>query len=65
MRSGESWPAPRGAKLLLTTGNAGGTEVVVDGVPGPALGASGALRRDVPLDGDAGRPATPSVPARQ
>lgn len=62
MRSGESWPVPRGAKLLMTTGNAGGTELVVDGVPGPALGASGALRRDVPVDGDGGRPA-PALPA--
>ena len=50
MRGGESWPVPRGAKLLMTTGNAGGTELVVDGVAAPALGPSGALRRDVPLD---------------
>ncbi len=51
MRGGESWPVPRGTKLLLmTTGNAGGTELVVDGVAAPALGPSGALRRDVPLD---------------
>jgi len=53
MRGGESWPVPRGAKLLMTTGNAGGTEFVVDGVAAPPLGPSGALRRDVPLDGDA------------
>jgi len=53
MRGGESWPVPRGAKLLMTTGNAGGTELVVDGVAAPPLGPSGALRRDVPLDGDA------------
>jgi len=53
MRGGESWPVPHGAKLLMTTGNAGGTELVVDGVAAPPLGPSGALRRDVPLDGDA------------
>ncbi len=52
MRGGESWPVPPGAKLLMTTGNAGGTELVVDGVTAPALGPSGALRRDVPLDAD-------------
>ena len=53
MRGGESWPVPRGAKpLLMTTGNAGGTELVVDGVAAPALGPLGALRRDVPLDAD-------------
>jgi len=62
MRSGETWPVPRGAKLLMTTGNAGGTELVVDGVAGPSLGASGALRRDVPVDGDAGKPG-PATPA--
>ncbi len=56
MRGGETWPVPRGAKLLMTTGNAGGTELVVDGVAGPSLGAAGALRRDVPVDGDAIRP---------
>ncbi len=52
MRGGESWPVPRGAKLVMTTGNAGGTELVVDGVAAPALGPPGALRRDVPLDAD-------------
>ena len=62
MRSGESWPVPRGAKLLMTTGNAGGTELVVDGVAAPALGVSGALRRDVPIDGDATKPATVTAP---
>jgi len=56
MRGGETWPVPHGAKLLMTTSNAGGTELVVDGVAGPALGAAGALRRDVPVDGDATRP---------
>ena len=62
MRGGETWPVPRGAKLLMTTGNAGGTELVVDGVAAPSLGASGVLRRDVPVDGDAGKPG-PAAPA--
>jgi len=52
MRAGETWPMPRGTPLQLTTGNARGTEVVVDGVASPALGASGAVRRDVPIDVD-------------
>ena len=56
LRAGESWPVPGGAKLLLTTGNAGGTEVLTDGVPGPALGAVGTVKRDVPLDPDALKP---------
>lgn len=53
MRAGESWQVPpgmAGRQLLLTTGNAGGTELVVDGVVAPAIGSVGVLRRDVPLD---------------
>ncbi len=54
LHSGETWPVPdqpEGApQLLLTTGNAGGTEIVVDGTPAPPLGAAGKVRRDVPLD---------------
>ena len=56
LRAGETWPVPTGQKLLLTTGNAGGTEVVTDGVPGPSLGAVGTVKRDVPLDPDALKP---------
>jgi cytoskeleton protein RodZ len=53
MRPGETWQVPPGApgrQLLLTTGNAGGTELVVDGVAAPSLGAVGVLRRDLLLD---------------
>lgn len=54
LRAGESWPVPvqpaGQPPLLLTTGNAGGTELVVDGVAAPSLGASGAVKRDLPLD---------------
>lgn len=52
MRAGESWPVPKGEPLLLTTGNALGTEVVVDGTALPPLGTAGVVRRDVPLDAD-------------
>jgi len=52
MRGGESWPVPKGAPLLLTTGNAGGTELLVDGEATPPLGPSGAVRRDVALEPD-------------
>lgn len=68
LRTGETWPVPPGkapAQLLLTTGNAGGTEVLVDGQLTPALGNDGAVRRDLALDPDAirdGRLAPP--PAR-
>jgi cytoskeleton protein RodZ len=53
LRSGETWPVPAKLQLLLTTGNAGGTELLVDGAVTPSLGADGAVRRDLPLDADA------------
>jgi cytoskeleton protein RodZ len=63
MRSGETWPVPKGQQLLLTTGNAGGTEIVVDGVTTPSLGATGLVRRDIPLDPDVAKAgATPKAP---
>lgn len=63
MRAGETWPVPAKANLLLTTGNAGGTEVVVDGTPIASLGNDGAVRRDMLLDPDALKlPRSPSAP---
>ncbi len=50
LRPGESWPVPMRPQLLLTTSNAGGMQVLVDGVAMPPLGAPGAMRRDAPLD---------------
>lgn len=51
MQAGETWPLPAEAtSATLTTGNAGGTVVMVDGDDTPSLGASGAVRRDVALD---------------
>ena len=50
--TGDTWPVPKGKQLLLTTGNAGGVEVLVDGQPTPSLGAAGVMRKDVPLDPD-------------
>ncbi|MCW3472954.1 helix-turn-helix domain-containing protein [Limobrevibacterium gyesilva] len=52
MRNGETWPVPTKGQLLLTTGNAGGTEVLVDGIVTASLGNDGAVRRDLPLDPD-------------
>ena len=54
LHAGDSWPVPQDARdLTLTTGNAGGTSIEVDGAPIPqSLGGSGAVRRDVPLDAD-------------
>jgi cytoskeleton protein RodZ len=62
LHAGETWPVPADrAQLVLTTGNAGGTELVVDGAATPPLGNPGVVRRDLPLDPDlirAGSPAT-------
>jgi cytoskeleton protein RodZ len=52
LHRGETWPVPDQDGLLLTTGNAGGTQVLLDGVATAALGASGAVRHDLPLDPD-------------
>ena len=53
LHSGDTWPVPARPNLVLTTGNAGGTDLVVDGVTTPVPGGSGAVRRDLPLDADA------------
>ena len=50
LHPGDSWPVPARPNLVLTTGNAGGTDILVDGVAIPSLGASGVVRRDIPLD---------------
>jgi cytoskeleton protein RodZ len=51
LRNGETWPVPPNKQpLLLTTGNAAGTELIVDGTLAPTLGADGAVRRDLLLD---------------
>lgn len=53
LRAGESWAVPPGRTgLLMTLGNAGGTDIVVDGAVAPGFGQSGVVRRDVPLDAD-------------
>jgi len=53
MRAGENWPVPKGQNLVMTTGNAGGTQIVVDGVSAAPLGPNGAVRRDISLDPEA------------
>lgn len=52
LKPGETWPVPPKASLLMTTGNAGGTELLVDGVIMPSLGQAGMVRRDLALDLD-------------
>ena len=52
LKPGDTWSVPPRADLLLTTGNAGGTDIVVDGTVTPSLGGSGVVRRDLALDPD-------------
>lgn len=50
LRPGESFVVPTRDGLLLSTGNAGGLDIEVDGELVPGLGAAQAVRRDVPLE---------------
>ncbi len=53
LKAGESWQVPSNAgTLYLTTGNAGGTDVLVDGQPTSSLGGFGVVRHDLSLDPD-------------
>jgi cytoskeleton protein RodZ len=62
LHSGDTWPVPARPNLVLTTGNAGGTLLVVDGVATPVPGGAGAVRRDLPLDPDLIRDSKPAQP---
>ena len=52
LRAGERYRPPDRRGLVLSVGNAGGLEITVDGVPIPRLGATGAVMRHIPIDGD-------------
>ncbi|MDD4934406.1 MAG: DUF4115 domain-containing protein [Acidiphilium sp.] len=63
LKAGESWPVPDEPGLTLTTGNAGGTVLIRDGVTGAPLGPAGSVLRKMPLTkpaptGSDGTPAT-------
>jgi cytoskeleton protein RodZ len=67
MHAGDSFAVPADkADLTLTTGNAGGTQIEVDGAAIPvSLGGSGMVRRDLPLDADALKAGKlPAAPAK-
>jgi cytoskeleton protein RodZ len=53
LKAGETCRAPARPGLSMRTGNAGGLEITVDGVPAPPIGGRGMVRRDVALDGRA------------
>lgn len=50
LKGGETWAVPLQPGLTLTTTNAGGLEVLVNGIAIPPLGSVGTLRQDVSLD---------------
>jgi cytoskeleton protein RodZ len=50
LRSGQTIEVPNQPGLLLTTGNVGGLDILIDGQAMPALGSVGLVKRDLPLD---------------
>lgn len=48
--TGETYKVPGRSGILLTTGNAGGIDIFVDGQPIAALGPVGAVRRDIAME---------------
>jgi cytoskeleton protein RodZ len=50
LRAGETYVVPNEPGLMLTTGNAGGVEILLDGKKLKSLGSVGLVRRDLPLD---------------
>jgi cytoskeleton protein RodZ len=52
LHTGETWPVPMKPNLMLTTSNAGGMELLIDGTPAPPLGAPNAFVKDVSLEPD-------------
>jgi cytoskeleton protein RodZ len=50
LRSGETYTVPEEKGLMLTTGNAGGIEILVDGKKLKSLGTVGLVKRDIQLD---------------
>jgi cytoskeleton protein RodZ len=62
LRPGETYRVPMRPGLLLTTGNAGGLEVVLDGDALPTLGQQGVVRRDLPLEPELLKQAVAALP---
>lgn len=52
LHQGETIQVPDGDSLKISTGNAGGLEIAVDGAPVDAMGPAGAVVRGVSLDPD-------------
>jgi hypothetical protein len=50
LHAGDTWSVPDQAGLLLSTGNAGGVELLIDGTAAPPLRGAGTIRDSVSLD---------------
>ena len=50
LRPGDIYKIPRKAGIKMITGNAGGTEIFVDGETIKQLGPIGSVRRDILMD---------------
>jgi cytoskeleton protein RodZ len=50
LRAGQTIEVPNQPGLLLTTGNIGGLDILIDGQALAALGSVGLVKRDLPLD---------------
>jgi cytoskeleton protein RodZ len=50
LRAGESFSLPNTPGLMMTTGNAGGTFITVNGQPSAPLGQENQVVREIPLD---------------
>lgn len=57
MRAGETFAVPNREGLVLSTGNASATEILVEGTPSPVFAEFRGVRRDVPLIVNQLRPA--------
>ena len=53
LKAGDTYLVPNGAQARLTTGNAGGLQILLDGELMPSLGEPGAVRRNVPISVEA------------
>ena len=52
LRAGDSYTVPGRSGLMLSTGNAGALEILVDGKAVPPIGTEGVVRRKILLDAD-------------
>lgn len=62
LRPGETYRVPERSGLVMTTGNAGGLDVLIEGEALPSLGGQGVVRRDLPLEPAALRQAAAALP---